>query len=194
MTDAPTRDFDDLLLGRSGPPAAKFARPGDKIRGTLVGKDTQHKSKFNPKDPSDKSDLMFFKSGDPVLELILTLQTELRDPAKEGDKGLRRVYVPFQMQQSLQQAVADAGIKRTLPLGSVIEIEFTHEVPNALNTGNPRKEYKVTVTAPSDLVAVGAGPVVASGGTAGGGGQSGPVLTEATKELMRQNNIPVPGE
>ncbi len=140
------KDFDSLLLGRSGPPAAKFGGHGDFVEGSLVGKDTQHKSKYNP-NPNAEKELLYFKSGDPILELILTLQTDKVDPSIEGDKGLRRVFVPFQMQQALQKAVADAGIKRTLPLGSRIKITYTHDVPSS-GGGSPRKEYSVVVVPP----------------------------------------------
>jgi hypothetical protein len=184
MTDT-LRDADSLLFGNSIT-SAKFASHGDKIAGHLVGKDTQHKAKFNPQNPSDKSELMYFKSGDPVLELILDLQTDERDPEVENDNGVRRVYVPFQMQQALQQAVKEAGIKKSLPLGSHIEITHTHSVPSK-GGGSPRKEYKVVVTGPADKIATGTAPATAVN-------NDGPVLSEQTKELMRQAGIPIPGE
>lgn len=183
-------DFDGLLFGRSGPPAAKFPKPGDFVEGTLVSKDTQQAAEFNAKDPTDRSKLKTYDSGDPKLELILILQTDVRDPNLEDDKGVRRVFVSYSMQQSLQQAVLDAGIRKSLPLGSRIRIEFSHEVPNKMGSGNPRKEYKISVTPPADLVAVGgtASGVVAQGQKVSAGGNG---LTPAALELLKQNGYSV---
>ncbi len=187
-----TRSFDDILAGGSGVPAAKFKEHGDKVSGALVGKDTQHKAKFNPSDPSDKSELQYFKSGDPVLELILDLQTEERKDS--DDNGVRRVYVPFQMQQALQQAVSDAGIKNAagkphLPLGAHVDITHTHSVPSK-GGGSPRKEYKVVVSGAADKLVEKPKNGVAKTAVEA----DAPALTEQTKQLMREAGIPIPGE
>jgi len=147
--------------------------------GTLVGKDTQHASEFN-RDPNAERKLKYFKSGDPILELVLTLQTELSDPEIEGDKGLRRVFVPYAMQQALQKAVADAGIKRTLPLGSRIKITFTHTSPG--QGAIDRKEYSVEVTPPADKLAAPKAEVKSNG------------LSPELVALMRQQGLAIPGE
>lgn len=146
----PREEFDSLLLGGGGPPAAKFPTVGTVVEGTLTGKDTQHKTQYNP-NPNAEKVFEYFKSGDPKKELILTLQTDQRDPARENDNGVRRVFVPFQMQQALAKAVNEAGIKGSLPLGSRIRIQFTHEVPSQ-GGGNPRKEYAVQVSGPADQI------------------------------------------
>lgn len=176
-----TRDFDSLLLGKSGPPAAKFPTVGSFIEGSLVDKGTQHKTKYNPNPLAEKV-FEYFASGDPKLELILTLQTDVRDPSIEGDTGVRRVFVPFQMQKELQKAVAEAGIKRSLPLGSWINITHTGTTPSQ-GGGQDRKEYSVKVTAPADILVT---APVASVKTQ--------TITPELRELMIANGLPVPGE
>src|SRR6266568_5915777 len=176
------KDFDSLLLGRAGAPAVKFASHGDFIEGTLVGKDTQHKAKFNANDPSDRTQLEYFASGDPKLELILTLQTDRKD--HEEDKGVRRVFVPFQMQSELQKAVVAAGMKHSLPLGTHIKITHTHSVPSE-GGGSPRKEYSVVVRSAADeMVAPKAKAVDAPKAT-----KPAHNLTPELVELMRQNGM-----
>lgn len=174
------KDFDSLLLGKSGPPAAKFTNIGDEIEGTLVEKDTQHKTEYN-KNPNAEKVFKYFKSGDPVIELILTLQTDQTDPTIEGDKGVRRVFVSYAMQQELQRAVAEAGIKRSLPLGSHIKIKHTHTSPS-MGGGQDRKEYKIVVKAPADIIAT--APVTVKKQT----------ITPELRELMIANGLPIPGE
>lgn len=190
MTSNEQDTFDSLLLGRNGPPAFKFSTFGDFVEGTLTGKDTQQKAKFNPKEPGDRSELLFFKSGDPITELILTLQTDLRDATKDNDKGLRRVFVSsLVMQQALQKAVADAGIKKSLPFGTKIKITYTHETPVA-GTSNSRKEYSVVVTPVADQLIN--APVETR--TAVQPPVAGNDLSPQLIQLAREAGIPVPGE
>jgi hypothetical protein len=154
---------------------------GSFIEGTLVDKGTNHKTKYNPNPLAEKV-FEYFASGDPKLELILTLQTDVRDPSIEGDTGVRRVFVPFQMQKELQKAVAEAGIKRSLPLGSWIKITHTGTTPSQ-GGGQDRKEYSVVVKAPADIIA-----------TEKVSKQSTQTITPELRELMKQNGLAIPGE
>lgn len=56
-------------------------------------------------------ELKTWGNGDPMKQLIVTLQTEERDPAKEGDTGLRTMYVKGSMKaesESMTAAIAGA--------------------------------------------------------------------------------------
>lgn len=137
-------DFDALLMGRKGEPAAKFPHPGASIEGTVVAKEAAPKRKYS-RNPNAPVEYEVYKTGpnagQPIKELIVTLQTALRDPAIENDKGLRRVFFPFQMQQEMAKSIKAAG-GQGLPIGAWLRITFTHEVPSE-GGGSPRKEYSV---------------------------------------------------
>lgn len=141
---ASENDFDALLMGRKGEPAAKFPVPGSSIEGTVVAKEAAPKRKYS-RNPNAPVEYEVYKTGpnagQPIKELIVTLQTALRDPAIENDKGLRRVFFPFQMQQEMAKSIKAAG-GQGLPLGAWLRITFTHEVPSE-GGGSPRKEYSV---------------------------------------------------
>jgi hypothetical protein len=144
-------DFDTLLMGMKGDPAVKFPTPGSFVEGTVVAKEAAPKRKFN-RNPNAPVEYELYKTGpnqgQPIKELIVTLQTALRDPAIENDRGLRRVFFPFQMQQELAKAVKAAN-GQGLPIGAFLRIVFTHEIPSQ-GGGSPRKEYSVEYRAPED--------------------------------------------
>lgn len=135
---------DDFLSG-GGAPSVSFKNIGDVLEGTVVAKDVVHKTKFGTTEKE------YYKDGNPIWQLVVTLQTNLRDPDRDGDDGKRRIFAPPQMKVEISKAVKAAGLK-TLPLGTHLRIRFEREVPNSgSGGGSPKKEYSVVVTSPADV-------------------------------------------
>lgn len=61
--------------------------------------------KFN----SDELD--FWPSGDPKMQILVTLQTDERDPADAQDDGKRRLHIPPRMMAPVREAVQRVGAK-----------------------------------------------------------------------------------
>ncbi|MFI6228907.1 hypothetical protein ACIBCR_16510 [Micromonospora echinospora] len=61
--------------------------------------------KFN----SDELD--FWPSGDPKMQILVTLQTDERDPADQQDDGKRRLHIPPRMMAPVREAVQRVGAK-----------------------------------------------------------------------------------
>ncbi|MCX4468746.1 hypothetical protein OOK41_00170 [Micromonospora sp. NBC_01655] len=61
--------------------------------------------KFN----SDELD--FWPSGDPKMQIVVTLQTDQRDPANEQDDGKRRLHISPRMMSPVREAVQRIGAK-----------------------------------------------------------------------------------
>jgi hypothetical protein len=149
---------DDLLLGGGGPKSHSFKTIGESLTGTLLEKDTIHQSDFST------GEKKFYKDGNPVYQVVLTLQTQFRN--WEGvaadkrpdtpDDGQRRVFCSPALKSELARAIkaASPGGSKGLPEGSVITIQFVREVPGH---GNPKKEYAVQIQLPAD-VALGGAP------------------------------------
>jgi hypothetical protein len=131
---------DDLLLG-GGAPSVSFKNIGDVIEGPVVAKDAVHKQKFGTGEKD-------YKDGNPVWQVVLTLQTNLRDPERYDDDGKRRIFFSPQMKQELGKALKAHGAK-ALPLGAIVRIRFERTVPSQ-GGGQPKKEYSVSVTLPAD--------------------------------------------
>lgn len=61
--------------------------------------------KFN----SDELD--FWPSGDPKMQILVTLQTDQRDPADQEDDGKRRLHISPRMMAPVREAVQRVGAK-----------------------------------------------------------------------------------
>lgn len=151
MTQPHKPSADDLLLGGGGPKSHSFKTIGESLTGTLLEKDTIHQSDFST------GEKKFYKDGNPVYQVVLTLQTQFRN--WEGvaadkrpdtpDDGQRRVFCSPALKSELARAIkaASPGGSKGLPEGSVITIQFVREVPGH---GNPKKEYAVQIQLPAD--------------------------------------------
>lgn len=84
----PYEEQDDVndFLAEGGAPSFKFEKPGDSVTGTVVSARIQQQRDY------DTNALLFWDDGNPKNQLIVDLQTDLRDENITMDDGLRRVY------------------------------------------------------------------------------------------------------
>jgi hypothetical protein len=135
------KDFFDGLGG--GSPSFKFSGNGTGIKGTIVD---QYRTFVTDTSGNVKT---YPKSGEPIPQLNVTLQTALRDwkgvnPEKiptdvEGnqlpgseDDGQRRVYVKYDMRRAVAVAVKGVG-ERFMATGGTLAIKQT----GVKDTGQP---------------------------------------------------------
>lgn len=120
MSNLPSAD-DVLMGGGSAPPAAEWAQPGSRVEGTIVGKPrSYHAREFAAN--GQAGDLKYFPSGDPILGVMVDIQTPLRGP---DDNGIRRLYVESQrMMTAVRDAVRVAGAAG-LEAGAWISVVWT---------------------------------------------------------------------
>jgi hypothetical protein len=133
---------DDLLFG-GGAPSADLKNIGARVSGIIVDKDTQHETDFTTKEPK------YFKSGDPVIQIVLTLQTDLRDPSREDDDGIRKVYLKAQWKTEFSKAVAATGTK-AITLGAWVQFIRTHDAKSD-GGGSDKKYVAVEYRLPADV-------------------------------------------
>jgi hypothetical protein len=107
---------DQFLMG-GGVKAARFEQVGDKVAGTIEDLEVRQQTDFDTGKP------LTWDDGSPRNQLVVTLQTELRDDA--DDDGRRRVYVKG---KSLTDATRDAclkvGARRGLEIGGWYEVAY----------------------------------------------------------------------
>ncbi|MEU6647831.1 hypothetical protein ABZ863_35685, partial [Saccharomonospora sp. NPDC046836] len=97
-------DANDFLMGGGGAPSASFPTPGTIVGGTITETPTvQQQKDIKTGDP------LFWSDGNPRMQMIVTVQTDDRDPAIEDDDGKRRIFVKGQMKNAIQDAVRTAG-------------------------------------------------------------------------------------
>lgn len=153
-------DPNALLMGGGGR-SAKFENPGDKVEGTIIDLTTQQQTTL-------EGEPKFFDSGDPMWEIVVTLQTDERDPDDTDDDGVRKVYISGSMKyaskaKATRDAVAEAGAK-ALESGGHYGLAYTGD-------GEPTKRG---YTAPKLFVATYRAPVATADPTSVFGGPAEP--------------------
>lgn len=102
------------------------SRPGDKVRGPIASIDYRQVTDYNSGKPAE------FPSGDPKMQFIVNIATQLRDPDNADDDGIRAVYISNwgKRKIALQEAIRNAGAKKgseVLREGVVFEVEYLGE-------------------------------------------------------------------
>jgi hypothetical protein len=127
----------------------KFKNIGDTIVGTLVDiGEPRQATKYNP-NPDAPRVLDFWESSDggaprPKMEVLLTLQTDLREDP--DDDGKRKVVIPVFYKDGSPLSAIQAAMFPTgatdLELGAKVGLRFTGHDPDSANPQNPRKLYQ----------------------------------------------------
>lgn len=140
MTQQQYSDLDDLFAG-GGAPTMKFVAIGDSITGVITGTEVRQQKDFTT------DELKFWDDQKPMMELVLTLATSLRDAGIEDDDGSRRVFVRGQMLTASRQAVRKAKAKKP-DIGGRITITHSGEGEASKKGFNAPKLYEVTYEPP----------------------------------------------
>jgi len=141
-----TQSGNDLLMS-GGVPSVKFDTIGDTVIGTIVDepKATQM-NKYKTDEPA------FWKSGDPMMQVIVTIQTDNRDPGDPTDDGRRRLYITPRMMPPVREAIVKAGAKG-LAIGGRIAVRWISG--SGEGEGNARQfaaDYAAPVVDPGSLL------------------------------------------
>jgi len=126
---------DDFLMGGGGAPSAKFPTPGTTLSGRITERPTVEQQR-DIKDGSKK----FWSDGNPMMQLVVTVQTDERDPQLEEDDGRRRLFVKGQLKNAIADAVRAAGA-RGLEVGGTLTVTYTHDGTATQRGFNPPKQY-----------------------------------------------------
>lgn len=97
-----TQDVNDFLMS-GGIPAFAFENIGDEVEGTVVGALLRQQTDFETGEP------VTWPDGNPKMQLIIDLETALRDPEKSYDDGVRRIYAKSNLLTAVREAVRAGG-------------------------------------------------------------------------------------
>ena len=123
----------EQLLGGGGR-SAKFEAPGDTIEGTVIAKDVNQQTDFKTGEK-----LYYPKSGDPMWQIIATVQTNMREDA--DDDGLRKIYFKSGLMKALREELKVQNLK-DIEVGGWIKVIHTG-LGVAEGGGNAPKLYVV---------------------------------------------------
>lgn len=126
----------------SGSKAASFEHMGDKIGGAVLAAELRQAKSFDTGKPE------VWDNGDPKQNAVITIQTELRDPADPNDDGVRNVYVKWWGDQRLAFLQTVKGATRHLPEeqqdvmpGGWFSAQWTGELPPTQKGLNGAKTF-----------------------------------------------------
>lgn len=132
---------DDFLMGGGGAPTAKFPTPGTTISGRITERPTVEQQR-----DIKSGDKKFWGDGNPMMQLVVTVQTDERDPQLEEDDGRRRLFVKGQLKTAIAEAVKAIG-GRGLEVGGTLTVKYTHDGLAKGPGMSPPKQYIATYVA-----------------------------------------------
>ena len=137
-----TSDPNNFLMG-GGVPSAAFLKVGASVSGTICEPPVLRQQR-DIQTGAPKS----WDDGSPMMQLVITLQTDERDAKIEDDDGRRRIYVKFNMKNAVADAVRRAGGKG-LEVGGKLTVKYVKDGEQTKKGFNPPKLYEATYTPPS---------------------------------------------
>lgn len=138
---------EQFLLGAGGK-SAKFETIGASITGTIdATPEVRQQTSLETGTP------LVWDNGDPKMQLVVTLKTELRED--EDDDGLRKLYVKGSKDpasKSMHAAVAGAVLAakaKGLEIGGRLAVTYTGDGVSKTRGFNPPKQYEATYQPPT---------------------------------------------
>jgi hypothetical protein len=138
-------DPNQLLMG-TGIPSVKFERKGQIVKGKIHSVELQQQRDFKTRE------LLTWDDGKPMMQIVVTLQTDERNPENPNDDGMRRLFVRRQMQQAVRTAVVQAGATGLEPGGTLAVQWFDEEPPETVGM-SPKKLYQAQYVPPAQAQA-----------------------------------------
>jgi len=137
-------DVNDFLLS-GGIPAARFPAIGATVRGTVIRSEVAQQTDYA------SGTALTWDDGSPKMQVIITLQTDERDPQIADDDGQRKLYVRGQMQAAIREALRTAGAK--LEAGGLLGVQYIADKPSEKRGFNPAKQYQAQYQPPAAVAA-----------------------------------------
>lgn len=142
-------NFDALLGGRVTPSCSFNGQFPIRWGGTVL--DVTRNQAYEYDSTTGKSDRTrpkLWPDGNPVMNVWVTLQTDVRDPSIQGDDGVRILVLDSKNKlEAVQQAVRDSGA--SFAKGGRLDIEYYGNDSNAKNPSNPPKLYRARYQGPT---------------------------------------------
>ena len=142
-------DVDRFLFGGGGK-AAKFDQIGDSVEGKITDVQVSQQTSMDDNMP------LVWPDGQPRMQLVITLQTQLKDDA--DDDGVRKLYAKggkYEVAEgtgsSMKDAIADAVKKagaRSIDAGGTLKVGHSGMGKKTNRGFSAPKLYRAVYTAP----------------------------------------------
>lgn len=156
-------DIDQFLMGGAGHKSLSFGRVGDeRLLGVWMGgeiieePDTRQATDYESDEPKFWP-AKHGKPAEPIMSLVLVVQTDIRDPEVEGDTGKRAIW--FEAGKEITKQLRDA-VRKTgadgVRLGGDVRVRWVSTDADTKNEKgkilNGKRRYEVAYRAPTHAV------------------------------------------
>lgn len=128
---------------------AKFENPGDTIGGTIENVSAAQVNVYDSVNQKPTNQPDYWNDGSPKLQVLVTIDTGMRDPTVEDDDGRRTVYIKGWggQRRAWIDAIRRAGIRKASEIkpGDRFTAKFVGYDPQSKNPKNPAKMYEYTI-------------------------------------------------
>ncbi len=141
-------NVNDFLMGGGGAPTATFkdASIGRKYVGKIIASEVTQQTEMKTGEPK------FWKDGNPMMQAVITIQTDERNLDIEDDDGQRRLFVKGEMQKAVRDAIKESGAKG-LEVGGMLAVAYIGDGEPPERGLNAPKLYKAQYKAPDPVAA-----------------------------------------
>lgn len=130
-----TPSADEFLMGGGGAPTAKFPTIGTSVGGRITEKPFVQQQR-----DIDSGEPKFWNDGKPMMQLVVTVQTNQSDPSIQDDDGRRRLFVKGQLKQAVHDAVRAVG-GSGLEVGGHLTVTYVADGEAKKRGFTPPKQY-----------------------------------------------------
>jgi hypothetical protein len=134
---------DDFFAG--GLPSAKFDTQGTVIGGRIV----RVGDPMQQRDMDGNPKFWDAEKREPMMQLPIDVETDLRDPEVIGDTGARTLYVKGDMKRAIGEALRRAGVQGAPKVGGILKVKWAGVEPAKKRGFNDKKIYQAQYTPPA---------------------------------------------
>lgn len=137
-----SKDAMDLLMGAGVPSASFDGTPPIIHKGRVLAMEKAQQRDIN-------GNKKFWDDGEPMWQLVFTIDTGVTDPSIDNDDGVRKIYAKAQMLTAIREAVKRSGHRGDL-VGGTLAVRYKEDGEVTKRGYNPPKIYDAKFTPPTE--------------------------------------------
>lgn len=140
----------DFLMGSGGISASFAGTPPITHKGKVLAESLQQQRDLQTGEKKWWDD----DKTEPMMQLVITLDTGVIDPDVEDDDGVRKIYAKAQMLGAIRDAVKKSGHKGKTLVGGNLAVKYVRDGETKKRGFNPPKVYAAFYEPPSAVDAI----------------------------------------
>lgn len=140
----------DFLMGSGGTSASFAGTPPITHKGKVIAESMQQQRDLS----TGEKKFWDVEQTEPMMQLVVTLDTGVIDPTIEDDDGVRKIYAKAQMLGAIRDAVKKSGYRGKTLVGGNLAVKYVKDGETTKRGFNPPKIYAALYEPPSAVDAM----------------------------------------